>query len=225
VHQISLVLFTLLFGQSEPRRYHIVSESEAGKGITAEVPYTFGTHQVSAHQIDGEIQIDPDTLRVQAGLFRVSIFELKSDDPKRDCHMREALGLDYSRSRFPKDHVCDDQNRLPDHGNDAVVFPNVELRITSSQTLDDPRLLNQGKEIRVDASGSWTIHGVTRPARLQLTASNDLNGTLRIRGRQEFVLSDFGVEVKSAGAVIFSSSVRGGATATFNLRLQPVQAN
>ena len=140
----------------------------------------------------------------------MSILELKSDDPARDCHMREALGLDYSRSRFPKDHVCDAQNRLPSQGNDAVAFPDIELRITSSKTLDDPRLLNQGQEIRIVASGTWMIHGVTRPASLQLTASDDLNGAFRVRGRQAFVLSDFGVEVKSANVAIFSSSVRWG---------------
>ncbi len=228
VNPLSFVLVALVFSQTpsaQPWRYRIVSEAESGRGITVQVPYSFGTHQVAAHQVEGEIQIDPESLRVQGGLFRVSIFQLKSDDPQRDCHMREGLGLDYSRSRFPKNHVCDAQNRLPSQGNDAVAFPYVELRITSSQTLDDPRLLNQGKEIRIVASGTWMIHGVRRPARLQLTASDDLNGAFRVRGRQAFVLSDFGVEVKSANVVIFSSSLRGEATAIFNLRLEPAPAS
>lgn len=221
-------VLTLLLSHAalaEPRPYRVVSEAEAGRGITVQVPYTFGTHQVAAHRIDGEIRIDSQSLRVQGSQLRVSIFELKSDDPQRDCHMREGLGLDYSRSRFPKEHVCDAQNRLPSQGNDAVAFPEIELRITSAQPLDDPRLLNQGREIRVVANGTWTIHGVTRPARIELTASDDLNGALRVRGRQVFALSDFGVEVKSGGAFIFSSSVRGGATAIINLRLEPVPAN
>lgn len=221
------LLLTLLLSQAalaEPRQYRIASEAET-RGITVDVPYTFGTHQVTAHRVEGEILMDPQSLQVQSSQLHVSIFELKSDDPQRDCHMREALGLDYSRSRFPKDHVCDAQNRLPSQGNDAVAFPEIKLRITSARPLDDPRLLNQGKEIRVVADGTWTIHGVTRRTRFELTASDDLNGTFRVRGRHAFVLSDYGVEVKSANAVIFSSSVRGGATAIFNLRLEPVPAN
>jgi polyisoprenoid-binding protein YceI len=227
MNPLSFVLVALLFSQApsaQPRRYQVATEAEPGRGITVQVPYSFGTHQVAAHQVEGEIQIDPESLSVQGGPLRASLFQLKSDDPQRDCHMREGLGLDYSRSRFPKDHVCDAQNRLPNQGNDAVAFPYIELRITNSQTLDDPRLLNQGREVRIVANGTWVIHGIKRPASLQLTVSDDLNGAFRVRGRQTFVLSDFGVQVKSASVAIFSSSVRGEATAIFNLRLEPAPA-
>ena len=211
------------FGASgEPRQYAVVPNSE-GKGTTVEIPYTFGTHEVAAKRVEGEVELDPQSADVRGGHVWVAISELKSDDPKRDCHMREALGLDYSRSRFPKEHVCDDQNRLPASGNDAIVHPRIEFRVTGSKALDDPHLLAQGKEVRVLVTGDWTIHGVTRPARLQLVASSDLKNpdALRVRGRQSFVLSDFGIEVKSANIVLTSVVVRGGATAAFDLRLEP----
>ena len=219
-----LVVMFSVRASGELRQYTVLPDP-GGKGTTVEIPYTFGTHQVAAKQIEGQIELDSKSLDVRSGRLWVSISELKSDDPKRDCHMREALGLDYSHSRFPKEHVCDDQNRLPAKGNDAIVYPRVELRVTGSKALDDPDLLAQGKEVRVLVTGTWTIHGVTRPASVQLTASADPKNpdTLRGRGRQPFVLSDFGIEVKSAGVLLVSSAVRGGATATFDLRLEPAR--
>ena len=218
--------FSLSLGAAaagEPARYQIVARSEDGPGITVEVPYTFGTHRVSATQIEDEIQLERATLEVRAGRFRLRIDALKSDDPKRDCHMREALGLNYANSRFPKDHVCNDQNQLPTQGSDAVAFPTIEFLATGSKALDDPRQLEQGKEVRVQVNGKWTIHGVTRPARLQLTVSVDPKEptSLRLRGRESFVLEDYGIVVKSANLFITSSVVRGGATAIFDLRLKP----
>lgn len=221
------VLLALVFSleaSAEPRQYAVIP-NPGGKGITVEVPYTFGTHQVAANQVAGEIELDRESLNLRGGNLWVSISELKSDDPKRDCHMREALGLNYSRSRFPKDHVCDDQNRLPESGNDAIAYPRIELRVSGSKTLDDPHLLAQGKEVRVVVSGTWTIHGVTRPAQLELAASSDPQNAdaLRVRGRQSFALSDFGIEVKPANLFLTSSAVRGGAAATFDLRLEPTR--
>ena len=221
----TLLVLMFSFGAfGEPRQYTGVPNPE-GKGITVEIPYTFGTHEVAAKRVEGEVDLDPESVDVRGGHLWVSISELKSDDPKRDCHMREALGLDYSRSRFPKEHVCDDQNRLPASGSDAIGYPRIELRVTGSKALDDPHLLAQGKEVRVLVTGDWTIHGVTRPARLQLVASSDpkIPDALRVRGRQSFVLSDFGIEVKSANIVLTSVVVRGGATATFDLRLEPAR--
>src|SRR5215471_21288056 len=137
-----LVMFSV-GASGEPRQYAVIPDPR-GKGTTVEIPYTFGTHQVAATQIEGQIELDSKSLDVRSGHLWVSISELKSDDPKRDCHMREALGLDYSRSRFPKEHVCDGQNRLPTSGNDAIVYPRIELRVTGSKALDDPHLLAQG---------------------------------------------------------------------------------
>src|SRR5262249_40805494 len=104
--------------------------------------------------------------------------------------------------------------------------PRIELQVTGAKALDDPHLLAQGKEVRVLVTGIWTIHGVARATRLELTASTDPKnpGSLRVRGRHSFLLSDYGIEVKSANVLFVSSAVGGGATATFDLRLEPARA-
>ena len=223
-------LFSLLLSWpvvGEPLPYRVASQREAGGGVAVEIPYSFGTHRAMAGEIEGVIGLQRETLEVQHGHFWLPIVALKSEDPKRDCHMRESLGLNYAISRFPRDHVCDEHNQLPAKGGDAVAFPNIELLVTGSKVLDDPRLLDQGKDVHIVVTGSWTIHGVTRPARLQLTASADRKegGILRVRGRESFVLRDFGVVVKSANILFVSSVVKEEVTAIFDLRLKPIQAN
>jgi polyisoprenoid-binding protein YceI len=223
-------LFSLLLSVpvvGEPLPYRVATQREAGGGVAVEIPYSFGTHRAIAGEVEGEIRLERETLEVLGGHLRVPIAALKSDDPERDCHTRESLGLNYASSRFPKDHVCDDHNQLPLRGGDAIAFPYIDLLVTASKVRDDPRLLDQGKDARVLVTGSWTIHGVTRPARLQLTASADgrEGGTLRVRGREVFVLRDFGIVVKSAKILFVSSVVKEEVTAIFHLRLKPLQAN
>src|SRR3954471_21635216 len=89
-----------------------IAQGKDGTGITLSLPYTFGTHTNRVVRAAGELRMDPDSPQGVSGTLRVPIDAIVSDSKERDCHMREALGLDYSRSQFPREHVCKD-DRLP----------------------------------------------------------------------------------------------------------------
>ena len=214
-----LVLAALLApaGQAEVQAYRLAQGKE-GPGITLSLPYTFGTHEDRVLRVSGELRMDPDSPQSVSGTLRVPIDAIASDSKERDCHMREALGIDYSRSQYPREHICKD-DRLPAA---AVAYPEISLQIEGAQA-PPVTAMSVGKESPVSVHGLWTIHGVTRPARLQLAASRDAKtpGALRLRGKSEVRLSDFGVVVKSAQVLFVSSSVGEVATVRFDLELVP----
>jgi len=168
--------------------------------------------------VAGELHMDPDSPERVSGTLRVPIDAIVSDSAERDCHMREALGLDYSRSQYPREHICKD-DRLP---AGAVAYPEISLQIDGAEAAP-VTTMSVGKDSPVSAQALWTIHGVTRPARLQLAASRDAKtpGALRLRGKLEVRLADFGVVVKSAHVLFVTSSVGEVATVHFDLELVP----
>jgi polyisoprenoid-binding protein YceI len=204
-------------GQAAVQAYRLAQGKE-GPGITLSLPYTFGTHTDRIARVAGELHLDPDSPQGVSGTLRVPIDAIVSDSAERDCHMREALGLDYSRSQYPREHVCKD-DRLPAA---AVAYPEIVLEVRGAQA-PPVTTMSVGRESPVAVQALWTIHGVTRPARLELTASRDAKtpGALRIRGKSEVRLSDFGVVVKSAQVLFVTSSVGEVATVQFELVLVP----
>jgi polyisoprenoid-binding protein YceI len=170
---VALLLLTAGAAGTGPRPYRIVEPPPGTTAIEVAVPYSFGTHRNAASVVQGEVLLDREKLVVEPGQLRVPLAALRSDDPKRDCHLREALGLDYARSRFPAEHVCNDENGLPGSGGDSLAFRDIRLDVTGGRPLEDPTLLEQGREVRLEIAGRWVIHGVTRPALLRLTVSVD----------------------------------------------------
>jgi polyisoprenoid-binding protein YceI len=86
-------------------------------------------------------------------------------------------------------------------------------------------MLEQGQQVRLMVEGSWALHGVTRPARLELTVSADpAPGSLRVRGRQPFALRDYWVVVKNAHVLFVAISVSDEVTALLDVRLAPAEA-
>ena len=182
------------------------------------LPYSVGTHKQTVGEVRGQIRANTESLRTIEGLLTVPINSIVADGGKRDCHMREALGLDYKSSRFPKEHVCDDGNRLPSTGPDGLAFPEIQLELKTIRPIDEPKLLDQGKSVSAEVQGTWTIHGVSRPAKLVIHLSREgTAGALRVRGREWFALKDFGIVVKPA-QVLFAS-ITAGDVATANIDL------
>ncbi len=184
-------------------------------GMVIDVPYSMGTHHEHVTSVEGTLQIDPQALRVDGGHLTIPLSAFHDDDATRQCHLREALGLDYTRSRYPRDHVCDDENRLPSSGPDAIAYPRVLI------DLQEGAADANGK---TEVQGKLTVHGVTRPIHLALEVSRDApQGMLRVRGRIPLRLSEFGVTVKSAGVLFVTISVRDDITVHLDTLLEPLR--
>ena len=215
-----LVAAVAAAAQADPAQAYRLAQGAAGPGITVSLHYTFGTHEVRALRAPGEVRFDPDAPEAVRGSLRVAIDALKSDNAERDCHMREALGLDYAGSRYPKDHVCAG-DAIP---AGMVAYPEIVLELQGARA---PPVANLavGKETPISLEATWTLHGVRRPARLDLTLSRAAQtpGALRIRGSSQIRLQDFGVVVKSATIVFVTSSVDEIATVHFDLTLTPAR--
>lgn len=189
-------------------------------GLVVEVPYTAGTHHEHVTAVDGTLDLDPERLTLERGRLVVPLSAFRSDDAQRGCHLREAMGLDYSRSRFPREHVCDDQNRLPDSGPDAVAYPDIVLaRLRGAARAPSP-----GGAGEVEVEGDLTVHGVTRPIRFRLSVSPEPSGagSLRVRGRVPLRLSEFAIQVKPAHVLFVSISVRDEVTVVVDALVEPV---
>lgn len=204
--------------RADPPRAYRFARGGAEPGISLSIGYTFGTHQTRATRASGEVILDPAAPQEMSGVLRVRIDDLHSDSGTRDCHMREAMGLDYARSPFPREHVCDG-DAIP---AGAVAFPEVVLEIHGAAA-PPIALLREGQQTPIALQAVWTIHGLTRPALLRLTASRDpaAADAVRVRGTAQLKLRDFGVVVKSAQVLFLESSVDDTATVHLDAVLAP----
>jgi polyisoprenoid-binding protein YceI len=191
------------------------------EGLAVEVPYTLGTHHEYVTGVDGTVRVDPETFRLEGGRLVIPLAYFHSDNATRGCHLREALGLDYARSRFPREHVCDDRNQLPASGPDAIAFPEIVLQLSRG---GPAAAASPGAAAEVELEGTLAVHGVTRPVRLHLAATRDASSpvTLRVRGRVPLRLADFGVQVKPAKVFLFSIAVRDEVTVVVDTLMEPV---
>jgi len=204
---------------AEPRAYRVASASEGSKAEAA-VAFSLGTHTQTAQEIHGQVTLDPTTLASASGTVVVPIAGIHGDGGTRDCHMREALGLDYVRARFPAEHVCDGQDRLPATGPDSIAFPEIRLDVLSAKPLDDLALLDAEKPVRVELEARWTIHGVAHSTRELTRALRDGAG-FHVRGRSTVVLADHRVVVKPIKILFSEIKVADAVTVTYDLRLVP----
>jgi polyisoprenoid-binding protein YceI len=186
------------------------------EGLVVEVPYTFGTHREHIVAVDGFVRLDPDRLEFEGGRFVIPLTSFHSDDPKRGCHLKEALGLDYARSHFPGEHVCDGRNELPAVGPDAIAYPEIVLDFSAGP-------VSTGSP-HVEVEGTLTVHGLERQVRLEFLVERVASpaGGLRVRGRVPLRLSDFGVVVKPAKVLFASIAVKDDVTVVVDALLEPL---
>jgi hypothetical protein len=215
-----LLVLIPLAALGEPRTYRVATVAEGSKA-EAIVVYSLGNHTQTAQEIRGEVTLDTTTLSGGSGTVVVPIAAIHGDGSTRDCHMREALGLDYTAGgRFPKEHVCDDKNRLPASGPESVAFPDIRLEILGARPLDELSLLGSGKPVRVELDARWTVHGVTKQQK-ELTRVVREGNDLHARGRSTIVLADHGVVVKATKVLFAEITVGSAVTVTYDLRLLP----
>ena len=205
---------------AEARTYRVAPPSEGSKA-EAVVVYSLGTHTVTAQDLHGEVTLDPTTLVSGSGAVVVPLAGLRGDGGTRDCHMREAMGIDYAAGgRFPKEHACDDHDRLPPSGPESVAFPEIKMEILGARPLDELSLLDAGKPVRVELDVKWTVHGVTRERKELTRVLRDGTG-LHARGRSTVVLADHGIVVKATKVVFAEIKVGDAVTVTYDLKLVP----
>jgi hypothetical protein len=205
---------------AEPQRYRVATVAEGSK-LEAIVAFSLGPHTQTAVEVRGEVRTDPATLAEVSGTVVVPLASIRGDESTRDCHMREALGLDYAAGgHFPAGHVCDGKNQLPQSGADAIAFPEIQVELVSAHPLDDLSLLGQGQPVRVELQVKWTIHGVVHPQKELARVLRDGSG-LRARGRSTIVLKDFNVVVKPVTVLFAEMKVGDAVTVNYNLRLVP----
>ncbi len=175
-----------------------------------EIGYTFGTHTGKATGLSGQVIWKKDAVHGDGfrGEFLVPIERIDTGDPKQNCHLREALGLDYGVSRFPEEHVCDEGHQLPTTGGDAIVFPLIKFSLTDVRARDSTAVvLSSTQPATVDVEGQWSIHGARKAGKLTFNLlASDVN-TVRAIGTAEVRLADFGVEVKPAKILFMKIAV------------------
>jgi polyisoprenoid-binding protein YceI len=114
------------------------------------IPYTMGTHELEGKDFLGSAHLDESNLQMSEGRFSLAVDRITGQKKTLLCHMKEALTLDYEKSDFPEEHICED-DKLPSEGKNAPVYPEIEVQ--------------QLKPISIDGTTmtvKWTIHGVSR---------------------------------------------------------------
>lgn len=166
-----------------PKELVIVSSKSSA---SFSLPYTFGTHEGAASEIVGGMDV------ASAGSFEVVLSDMKTGNEKMDCHLRESLGLDYTKSDFPSEHVCED-NKIPASGVNSIVYPKirfeaVEIKVENSDS----------QKMALSYKGSWIIHGEKQTAFYKsVLEKTDEEGLWGSTHEHRLNLKDFNVEVKN----------------------------
>lgn len=201
----TLLLAAARPAHADPMVYRPAPAPEGSASVRIDLPYTFGTHKLDARLLQGEIRADWKEPRAVSGRLTLPLASIHGGGETLNCHMREAMGLDYSRSAFPGKHVCED-GKLPATGNDAMAFPDIAFEIRRV-AVDSVRTRSGEYELwRATAYGRWTIHGVTRDASIDLRLTLPANEIarprwVRVEGVRKIRLSDYGIQVKRAFVV------------------------
>ena len=210
---------SLVAAAAGAQQFQLIPKADTTSGITMTIPYDLGTHHGVASRVSGVITASQN-FTIITGKLVVPIQFMATGNPTRDCHMREALGLDYSKSHFPAAHICDSHDQLPATGVDAIAFPTVEftlLGVTGGGDIASE--LKPGSTITLTANGSWNIHNVQKTVSFPLTLTVLANGTISIEGSVPFSLSDYKVVVKP----VLGIGVKNDMTANLDLLMAVVK--
>jgi polyisoprenoid-binding protein YceI len=193
----------------------VPGSSSSASSILFKIPYSLGTHDGVVKAASGTLQLEGKSFLTARGEFRVPIASIETGDRNRDCHLLEAMGLDYVASGYPEEHVCDSEDRLPAEGPNRVTHSEIQFRLKSVRAVE-------GSVDRIEAEGDWTMHGVTRTVKIPFQVTALEEGGFRVRGEHRFSISEYGIEVKPAKILLLKITVDDVATVTFDLRLRPI---
>lgn len=218
-----LILTSALSAYGESREFRIPVIPPTNTKIALSIPYTFGTHKGEARLFSGKISIDSLVPSNSRGNFSVPINSLGSGNDERDCHMMEALGLDYSVSDYPETHVCTATNNLPVEGKNAPKYPTINLIVHGLKSIDAGKIIFSDKETEVEVDGEWSIHGKSYrwvfPMKLIPEGNN-----FRVKGEVPFSLRNHDIILKPAKFLFIDISVKDIIKVNFDILLEPDEA-
>lgn len=181
---------------AEETLFELVPNANGATGIEFKIGYTLGTHKGVALKASGLVEVSTENsqLALKSTSIKVPISSIRTGAELRDCHLQEAMGINYSISDYPSQHVCTG-NQLPASGNNAVVYPTIDFSLVSAQISGSPTHLEPGKTFQVSALGNWTIHGISKQQPIALTLNPQEDGRVFVTGNTSFNLKDFNVVV------------------------------
>lgn len=219
-----LALFIVLFhsntGQAKSVLYRTPVIAPPNTGVKFFVPYTFGTHTGEARMFAGSMTLDNADPQSSRGEFSVPINSMTTDKAERDCHMMEALGLDYGEADFPEEHVCTDSYTLPATGKNAVKYPTILLKIHSVKSLEPSKLIHTDRETKIEVDGEWIIHGKSYQWKFPLSLTPD-GEKFKVHGTVPFSLKNHDVIVKSQRVLFVDINVKDNIKVEFNMIIEP----
>jgi len=176
------------------------------------LPYSMGTHRGRVKRMTGTVSLDLEQ-SMGSGELHVPIDSIDTGNKEQDCHLIEAMGLNYRVSDFPKEHTCDKNDHVATSGKNSVAYPEIIFKISSIKASE--------KAGNFTVSGVWTIHGISHPSQFDTKIIHQGN-SLKIQGEIQFSLKDYGVEVKSAHILFVTISVKDEVSMVFDLELSPI---
>lgn len=184
------------------------------------IPYTFGTHKGEVRLFSGSLILDLQDPANSQGEFSVPINSLNTGKEERDCHMMEALGLDYGEADYPETHVCTETNNLPTAGKNAPKYKTIHLKVLSLKSQDPSKMINTDKATSIEVEGAWTIHGKTYQWTFPMKLIPE-GEKFRVKGEVPFSLKNHDIIVKSTNVLFMDVSVKDIITVYFDLLLEP----
>ena len=125
---------------------------------------------------------------------------MRTGNAVQDCHLVEALGLNYASSRFPENHVCNNDNELERDEASHFLYPFIHFKIVDAKKMGEEHTGTFHK-YELIVTGLWKIHGreVSQSHKVELSVDSKKRFLmLRIKTTPHFSLKEFGVIVKPA---------------------------
>lgn len=234
---LSLMVTTLLVGiahaETVPADVKIYTQADTkSTGVTFQIGYSAGVHDGTVTEIDSRVTLDNKN-QILSGVFIININQMSTGNKNRDCHMREALGINYVNSKFPDEHVCDSNEQIPATGPDSIAFPEIKFEFSSVKMNSNsilPEILEVGKVYSLAIQGKLTVHGQVKdftaadstefiPVQVKLLDAQ--TGEIQLISKFDVVLKDFGVIVKPFKFGFVKINVADKAKVSLNMKLSP----
>lgn len=198
---VCFVSFGNLVAYAQGSQAPYVLDTSSGTGVSFSIGYTLGVHKGTVGSATGHVIASTEgEALIQSALVTASLESFTTGNDTRDCHMREAMGLNYAVSDFPGQHVCS-FNALPTSGPNAIAFPTVEFKLEAATTVGPNPSVESGA-VQISAVGTWTLHGIAVQKPILLTLTRLSNDSLRVVGATQFSLAQHGIEVMPFAGLI-----------------------